>query len=364
MSTLTYEAPGVQNWLPAFTDRALARLRPRLAWQEGRYASFDAWRREARAKAMDCLLDPPPDAPFDPAVLAERDMGTHISRKVVLNISGFSRVLGYLLVPAGSGPFPAVLLLHDHGARFDIGKEKVVRPWDVSKERVASSQEWIATCYGGRYIGEELARRGYVCFVTDALNWSDRGEAGYEGQQALNSNLLNMGMSLAGLIAHEDLRAAAFLASLPEVDPQRVAAMGLSMGSFRSWQVAGLSDHIRAAVCICWMAARRGLLYPGANMARGNSAYTLTHPGLCSWLDHPDVARLACPKPMLFYNGLQDGLFPVPAVEEAYDKMRSVWASQGAADRFEARLWDVPHEFNAEMQEEAFAWLDRQFATD
>jgi hypothetical protein len=37
-----------------------------------------------------------------------------------------------------------------------------------------------------------------------------------------------------------------------------------------------------------------------------------------------------------------------------------VWESQGVRDRLETKLWDVPHEFNAEMQEEAFAWLDRQ----
>ncbi len=362
MHSTIYQTPGVADGLPAFADRALERLHPRLAWEEGRYASFEAWRAQARATFVETLLEPPAFAPFDPVVLGERDMGTHVSRKIVLNITADSRVLGYLLVPAGSGPFPAVLLLHDHGARFDVGKEKVVQPWDVSGERLASSQQWIDELYGGRYIGEELARRGYVCFVTDALNWSDRGGAGYEGQQALASNLLNMGMSLAGLIAYEDVRAAAFLAGLPEVDATRVAAAGLSMGSARSWQVAALTDQVRAALCICWMGTGRGLLARGGNRTRGQSAYTTTHPGLCTWLDHPDVASIACPKPMLFYNGTRDGLFPVPAVEEAYGRMRSVWTSQGVADRLETRLWDVPHVFSREMQNEAFAWLDARIA--
>ena len=26
-----------------------------------------------------------------------------------------------------------------------------------------------------------------------------------------------------------------------------------------------------------------------------------------------------------------------------------------------AKIWEAPHEFNREMQNEAFAWLDRQF---
>jgi dienelactone hydrolase len=197
-----------------------------------------------------------------------------------------------------------------------------------------------------------------VCFGTDALNWSDRGGAGYDGQQALAANLLHLGTSFAGLIAHEDLRAAEFLATRPEVDGKRVAAMGLSMGSFRTWQVAAMSDHIAAGVAVCWMATVKGLMVPGNNQTRGQSSYAMTHPGLFRWLDYPDVASLACPKPMLFYNGLKDSLFPVPAVRDAYSKMRRVWESQKAGDRLVTKLWDVPHAFNRDMQDEAFAWLD------
>jgi dienelactone hydrolase len=307
---------------------------------------------------MECLLPPPPSAPFDPQVVAEEDRGSYTARKLVVSLTGDSRVLAYMTVPKGDGPFPAVLLLHDHGARFDIGKEKMIRPFGDTPERMASAQEWVDTCYGGRWLGDELARRGYVCFSHDALNWSDRGGAEYEGQQALAGNLLHLGTSLAGTIAHEDLRAAEFLATRPEVDRRRVGAMGLSMGCFRTWQVAALSDRIKAGVAVCWMATVKGLMTPGNNQTRGQSCYAFLHPGLYNYLDYPDVASLACPKPMLFYNGRQDGLFPVPSVEEAYAKMRAVWESQGAGDRLVTRLWDVPHEFNAEMQDEAFAWLE------
>ena len=67
---------------------------------------------------------------------------------------------------------------------------------------------------------------------------------------------------------------------------------------------------------------------------------------------------------MLFYNGLKDGLFPVPSVRDAYAKMGRVWESQGAGERLTTKLWDVPHEFNLEMQEEAFTWLDAALKKD
>jgi dienelactone hydrolase len=335
------------------------RLTYPLSWLSGRYERLDEWRRAGRAKVIECLLPPPPSVPFDPVVLAEQDRGSYLARKIVFNVTGDSRVLGLLLLPKGKGPFPAVLLLHDHGAKFDIGKEKVIRSWGDRPEKEKSAQVWVDKYYGGRYLGDELAKRGYLCFCTDALNWSQRGGAGYEGQQALASNLLHLGTSFAGLIAHEDLRAAEFVATRPEVDGKRIAAMGLSMGSFRTWQVAALSDHIAAGVAICWMATVKGLMVPGNNQTRGQSAFTMTHPGLSAFLDYPDVASLACPKPMLFYNGLRDTLFPVPSVRDAYTKMHRIWASQHAEDHLETRLWDVPHVFSAEMQRTAFAWLDR-----
>ena len=232
--------------------------------------------------------------------IAEQDRGTYVAHKVVFNVTSDSRVLGLMLVPKGKGPFPAVLLLHDHGARFDIGKEKVIQPFDVPDERMESAKEWVNLCYGGRWIGDELAKRGYVCFATDMLNWSDRGGGGYDGQQALAGNLLHLGMSFAGLIAYEDLRSAKFLATRPEVDDKKVSAMGLSVGSFRTWQVSALSDHISAGVAICWMATIKGLMVTGNNQTRGQSAYTMIHPGLSNYMDYPDVASIACPKPMLF----------------------------------------------------------------
>ena len=353
------QSPGVQANLPVFYEHLSKRLRFPLAWPKSGYKSFAAWRQAARKKVLECMLEAPPAAPFDPQVLAEEDRGGYVARKIALNLTGDSRVLGYLLVPQAKGPHPAVLLNHDHGARFDIGKEKVIRPFGIPAEKTASAQQWVEECYGGRWIGDELARRGYVCFATDALNWSDRGGAGYDGQNALASNLLHLGVSLAGLIAWEDLRSAEFLATRPEVDPTRVAAMGLSMGCFRTWQVAALSDRIAAGVCLCWMATDQGLMVPGNNQTEGQSAWTMTHPGLFNHLDYPDVASIACPKPMLFYNGRQDLLFPIPSVEAAYAKMRQVWASQGASDRLETRIWDVPHVFNGEMQEAAFGWLGR-----
>ena len=39
--------------------------------------------------------------------------------------------------------------------------------------------------------------------------------------------------------------------------------------------------------------------------------------------------------------------------------LEAVYAKLGAADRFRGHLYDTPHEFNLEMQHEAWQWLKR-----
>jgi len=358
----TYQNPGVINNLPVFYKKLADGMTFPLSWLSGNFSDFSEWRHTAREKVMQSLLYTPPAVPFEALVIAEEDRGSYVAKKVVLNISADSRILSYLLVPKGEGPFPAALLLHDHSARFDIGKEKMVRPFDVPNSISESSQQFVNQTYGGRYIGDHLAESGFICFVIDALNWGDRGGGGYEGQQAISSNLLHLGASLAGLIAYEDLRSAQFLADQPAVDTSRIVSIGLSMGSFRSFQVAALSDHIKAAICICWMAPVKDMISPGANKTRGNSAYTMLHPGIFKYLDHMDIAGIGCPKPMLFYHGRYDDLFPVPWVEKAYRKLQRIWDSQGAGSLLVTKIWDVKHMFNREMQDEAFAWLKKRFS--
>jgi hypothetical protein len=63
---------------------------------------------------------------------------------------------------------------------------------------------------------------------------------------------------------------------------------------------------------------------------------------------------------MLFYNGEQDGLFPVASVKEAYVTMHRVWSSQNADQDLVTKLWNAPRTFSQQMQGEAVDWLDKQ----
>ena len=200
-----------------------------------------------------------------------------------------------MLVPDGPGPFPAALVLHDHGSKFDIGKEKMIEPW-YDDTRLASAQAWAERYFTGRFVGNELAGAVTRCWRWTPLGWGDRGGLTYEGQQALAANLFNLGSSWSGLVAREDVRAAAMLATLPEVDERRIAAVGFSLGGYRAWQVAALSDDIAATVSACWMTGLKEMMVPGNNTLRGQSAFSMLHPGLYRYPRHPGRGR-ASPRP-------------------------------------------------------------------
>ncbi|KAF7600462.1 MAG: hydrolase [Candidatus Dactylopiibacterium carminicum] len=342
--------------LPAHFESLKARLDYPLAWRPGT-PDLAAWREQARAHVWQLTLQLADDTPFAPEVLAEEDRGDHLARRIAFNLTRDARVTGLLLLPKGDGPFPAVVMYHDHGSRFDIGKEKWISPLQ-DEARLASSQQWAAKVFEGHMPGDALARRGYAVFATDALGWGERGGLDYERQQALAANFFNLGSSLAGLMALEDTRAAAFLASLPQIDARRLAAVGFSLGAFRAWQATALSDAIQACVAVCWMARATDLMSPGNNSIRGNSAWHMIHPGLLRELDHPDLASLAAPKPFLLYSGDADTLFPLASVEAAAARMARVWQAWGATEHFTHRAWPSGHTFTAEQQAAAWAWLD------
>ena len=360
--TARYE---VARSMPVFYKQMKARLTYPLAWGNAPETDFDRWRTQARAAVVECMENVQP-APADYAmqtVATEQREGYKVN-KIEFNVSAWSSVPAYLLVPDGheGRRLPAVVMLHDHGAHFSIGKEKMVRPFGVAPEVLADADDWVARCYDGQYVADYFAAHGFVVLCVDALFWGERGRregVDYDAQQALASNFLQMGASWGAFINIDDVRCAEFLASLPCVDPGRVGCLGFSMGAYRSWMLSALTDVVKASASVCWMNTTEHLMTLENNQNKGGSAYSMLIPGLRRYLDYPHVASVACPKPTLFFNGTRDKLFPVAGVEDAYRTMRQVWESQGASDRLVTRLWDEQHFFNRAMQGEVLEFFRR-----
>ena len=336
------------------------RLRDNLsfAWNFDLHEDFTAWKHRTRAKVREAL-GIEAIAPAETSVVGEwSDEGCR-GQELEFRFSNGEVTKAYLLRPDTGGPTPAVLLLHDHGSYFSIGKEKMILRPGESPEIAAEIDHWTARLYGGRHVGNELVRRGYTVLSADAIGWGSRKGNGYEAQQALAANLMQFGISLASVILREDLEALVWLGRLPGVDANRLASFGYSMGGSRAWQLAALSDDVKACVAGGWMGTLAGLMQPGNNQLRGQSAFYMLHPQIAGKLDYPHFAALAAPKPALIFSGRQDRHFPEPVTDEAFRQLRDIWGAAGACDRIETRFWPGAHSFPIEQQDYAIDWLDR-----
>ena len=334
--------------LPVYADSLIKDWTFPLSYENSGIKDFDEWRCVARQKVFDCMLTPPPAPPqgYETKVIAEEQRDGYRAQKLEIRLSRYYTVPALLLIPDGKGPFPAVNALHDHGAHLFIAKEKMIRPLDCEEDTVKrDAQAWVENLYEGHFVGDDLARQGYVVLSTDAPLFGERGQqegARRDRYDMIAGNMMMYGVDLSAYMTYDDLAATEWLARQPFVDASRIGCMGCSMGAYRAWMLAALSDRVKAGVSVCWMVTadeQMGFRYKRTE----NGGFANCFPGLRRWMDYPHVASLACPKAMLFINGSQDKLFPVAGVEKAFSQMHTTWKSQGASSRLETELWDMPH---------------------
>ncbi len=360
--------------IPTYVEELKKELTYPMAWGNSPIKNFKKWKKTARQKVFDCMMTPPKKAAsWDMEVLAEEQRDGYKAQKIAFNINAYSRITAYLLIPDGKGPFPTINALHDHGAHLFIGKEKMIRPFfsasesdtpkkqALNQEVLADADAWAKQIYEGQYVGDYLAKHGYVVFSMDAPMWGERGrKEGVDRSKydIIAGNMMMLGRDLSAFMTYDDIASTDFLASLPMVDASRIGCAGCSMGAYRSWMLSALSDRIKVGVAVCWMITTDAQLTKCFGR-KENGGFANCIPGLRQYLDYPHIASLACPKPMLFINGNQDKLFPIPGVKDAFAEMHKVWKSQRADDVLDTELWDIPHSCGIKAQENTLQFFDK-----
>lgn len=343
-----------------------------------RFRTVADFKKTARAKVFELLQYRPDRVEPRPEVHDRADMGTYFREKVTFATGPDLRVPAYVLIPKNlRGRAPAIVDLHSHGGMFLFGKEKVV---DLGHNHPAMV-DYHKRNYDGRPTATEFVRRGYVVLSIDAFMFGERRilldadlKFGYdrarytlEDVRHLNQQCrakettLAKGMVLAGLtwpgiVCWDDIRSVDYLVSRPEVDPARIGCVGISMGGYRSIYLAALDERIRAACVVGFMSTVRPMLR--AHLDTHSWVHFL--PGLHRYLDWTDVMALHAPQPLLVQQCAQDRLFPPAGMKDSLTRIAAAYDKAGARDRFTGRFYDAPHIFSRRMQDDAFAWFDRQ----
>jgi len=398
-----------RNMLGAYGPWAAARLGEgpgALSFRNPRWSDLDEWREKART-ALTGLLCGPAGVRFEDVRVHGRSVRDDLEiEELSWQLPYGPRTQAYFLRPRGATKrLPGVLALHDHGGDKYFGKRKIVRVGPSVHPVIETHQNEY---YSGLGWANELARRGFAVLVHDVFPFESRrilasdippfvvqrlmsppdairelrpedlvdsgpdahpdvaagepeGEiAAYNALAAqhesiIAKSLFSAGLTWPGVTLAEDRAALDYLASRPDVDPERLGCGGLSGGGLRTAFLAGLDGRIRAAVSAGFMSTWQDFVL--------NTSYTHTWmiyvPGLAELLDFPEVLGLRAPLPTLVMATTEDPLFTHEETKRAVRILEETYDKAGAPGHLAVSIHPGPHKFDEPMQAEAFAWMEK-----
>lgn len=263
-----------------------------------------------------------------------------VFERLEFEVEGTGRVRALLTRPAGGGgPFPAVLYGHSHGGRREIGANELM-----------DGRSYLLSPFGPL-----LARAGYVTLCMDMPTFGDRHHT--EESAAAKAHIW-YGTSLIGQMVSEQAAALTYLSSREEVDPARIGAFGISLGSTLAYWHAALDLRLAAIAHLCCYADYATLVELGAH---DNHGIYLLVPGMLRHISTGEIAGMVAPRPQLICLGDQDELTPPLSIERALAVTRPMYERAGAPDALEVFIQaGVDHRETPEMHEKVMAFFGRE----
>ena len=267
----------------------------------------------------------------------EQDRDGYVLETWDLDLNGLERVPAYLARPrTTTGRLPAVLFNHSHGGGYKIGKEEFV-----------AGRSYLQPVPYAR----ELTDLGCVALCID--HWVF-GERSHTSEPDMFKAMLWQGQVLWGMMVYDSLRAVDFLVRRPDVDPQRLATLGISMGSTMAWWLAALDERIKVTVDICCLTDFHTLLARKNLSAHGVYYYV---PGLLKSFTTARINALIAPRAHLALAGLRDTLTPVEGLDIVDAELQKVYAAAGHPERWKLLRYDVGHQETEEGRREVLEFL-------
>jgi len=127
-----------------------------------------------------------------------------------------------------------------------------------------------------------------------------------------------------------------------EVDPQRVAMIGLSYGGFYTLYTTALEPRIKVAVSSCFFNDRAAWLDKTELINMPDWRFTN---GLVLFND-PEIVALVCPRPLLVQVGTRDELFPIEGARRTAPAAAAYYERLHLADHFRFVEFPGTHEFH------------------
>lgn len=197
--------------------------------------------------------------------------------------------------------------------------------------------------------GLSFARQGYVCFMYDMVGYADN-EKLIEHNFETKRDLL-WGISPTHFQLWTGLRAFDFIASLPDVDPDRIGCTGASGGGTQTFFLYSVEDRIQVAAPVNMISA---------TMAGGCKCESLV--GLRLGLNNMDIGGMMAPRPQILICATGDWTKNTPTVE--FPAIQSIYKLHGHADHVIYHQEDEGHNYNAASRQKVYDWFGKWFYPD
>lgn len=305
--------------------------------------SFTAHQEKRRKELWGLLGDLPWNHKPGPARLVSREEHEEYTlERLVLDLNGVEDVPAILLIPKKrAARAPGLLYIHWHGGMYDLGKEQLLKG-------VAAQPAYAPVC----------AEMGMVTLAIDSWCFGERKHEadGSEGEQTAFKLMLWRGQVLFGMMMFDEFRALDYLASRPEVDPDRVGVLGMSMGATKAWWLAGLDPRVKVCMDVCCLTDFEELIRTHGIKLHAIFYYV---PSLLKSFQTADINELIVPRARLSVNGRLDPLTPPAGVEKVRDRLKPLYAKYGKGTDCRIELFDCAHVELPEMRELIVGWMER-----
>lgn len=270
--------------------------------------------------------------------LSTEERPGYLLEKLELDLNGLEPVPAWFVRPKqAKGRMPAVLYNHAHGGEYKLGKDELIR----GRKQLQSPP-----------YADALTGQGYCALCIDTWVF---GERATRTELDVFKQMLWEGRVLWGMMVYDSLRAIDYLVSRPEIDPARIATLGLSMGSTMAWWVAALDERVKVTVDLCCLTDFQALIETGNLKGHGIYYYV---PSLLKHFTTAQINGLIAPRAHLSLAGTLDALTPVAGLDRIDAELKRAYAAAGRPDNWKLLRYPVGHQETAEGRREILAFLN------
>jgi dienelactone hydrolase len=252
----------------------------------------------------------------------------------------------FLLIPHGTGPFPAVLVHHQHNSQWHVGKSEVC---GLAGDPLQA-------------FGPALAHHGIIVLAPDSICFEDRRvqRSGIEPDPSADADWLQhynalcyrllRGDTLMRRVLEDAARGVSVLCAHRAIDSQRIGTLGHSYGGNTVLFHAALDVRLG-------FACASGAACTYADKMRHGTGIEMAEviPGFTPRFDVQDLVKCIAPRKALLVSATEDKYsYDAEVITQA---ARETFAALGAAHNLVHNQYSGGHALTQERFEDIIEWI-------